>query len=143
MLGIRDAEHAEYDPKAPTLLITPVSCPVFRRPEGAPKLSGKLKIRLKPNSLVFRLYQQQTIAEAEEEFACNFELNPAYQEAIERGGLQLVGIGENGEARIVELAGHRFFLATLSLPQFASVKGKPHLLITAYLKAALSFSQAR
>lgn len=139
MLGIQNAEHAEYDPKASTLLITPVACPVVGRPEGAPKLSGKLKLKVTPDSLAYRIYQRQRIEEieeAEEEFLCNFELNPAFQGMMEKGGLRLVGRGENGEVRIVELSGHRFFLATLFLPQLGSRKGSPHPLITAYLEAA-------
>lgn len=123
---------------ASTLLITPVACPVMGRPEGAPKLSGKLKLKVAPDSLAYRIYQRQKIEEieeAEEEFLCNFELNPAFQEAIERGGLELAGIGENGEVRIVELSDHLFFLATLFLPQLASVEGRAHPLIVAYLEA--------
>lgn len=136
MLGIRDADHAEYDPDVSTPLITPVSCPIPGRPEGAPKLSGKLKIAVHPDSLAFRIYRR---GEVEEEFFCNYELNPAFRAGIDTGGLRVVGRGENGEARIVELPSSRFFVATLFLPQLASRRGRPHPLITAYLEAVLSF----
>jgi CTP synthase (UTP-ammonia lyase) len=40
---------------------------------------------------------------------------------------------------IAELAGHRFYVATLYLPQISSSPDMPHPLIVSYLKAALAF----
>lgn len=139
VLGISDAAHAEYDPNAPTPVIALASCPVAQPAEGTPRLSGKLKIRVSPGSLAFRIYRRQ---EAQEPFSCSYELNPAFKARIEAGGLRIVGVGQNGEARIVELPGHRFFVATLFQPQLASTEGRPHPLITAYLEAMLSSKEA-
>ena len=50
-MGIKDAGHTEYDRDASMPLVTLASCPVEGRPEGAPRLSGKLKIRVIPGSL--------------------------------------------------------------------------------------------
>jgi CTP synthase (UTP-ammonia lyase) len=44
----------------------------------------------------------------------------------------------DGEARILELPHHRFYIGTLFVPQAQSEPGKPHPLITAYLKAVAS-----
>ena len=71
-----------------------------------------------------------------EQFACNYGLNPAYRERISTGGLQVTGLDPAGEVRIVELSAHRFFLATLFLPQVSSGPDRPHPLIMAYLQAA-------
>jgi CTP synthase (UTP-ammonia lyase) len=131
-LGLRNAEHAEYDPHAATLLIAPVSCPVPGRPEGAPRLSGAQTIRLRPGSLASRIYRR---LEIDEEFFCNYELDPAFQADLQAAGLQLVGFDGNGLARVVELDDHPFFIATLFLPQLASSEGRPHPLITPYLEA--------
>jgi len=54
-------------------------------------------------------------------------------------GLKVSGADRNGEARIVELSDHRFFIATLFLPQLSSSYAKPHPLIVAYMKAAAVF----
>ena len=118
-------------------LMSAISCPVGSRPEGAPKLSGKLRLRLTPGSLVHRVYHQPEIAVVEEQFACNYELNPTFQSVVQERGLHITGLGERGEARIVELPGHRFFVATLYLPQFGSVANRPHALIRRYLEAVL------
>ena len=112
-----------------------VSCPVPERAEGTPRLSGRLKIKISPDSLASSIYQ---FSEIEEEFNCNYELDPAYQGVMEDSGLRVTGVGENGEARIVELSDHRFFLATAFQPQFKSEKGRPHPLIAAFLEAASS-----
>ena len=109
------------------------SCPVDNRPEGAPRLWGKLKIELKPGSLAFRIYQKAKIEEA---FNCSFELNPVFRGQLESSGLRVSGLSEEGAARIIELPGKRFFLATGFLPQHSSEKSRPHPLIVAYLQAA-------
>ena len=110
------------------------SCPFDNRPEGKPRLWGKLKIKVNPDSLTSSIYQQLEIEEA---FNCNYELNPIFQEKIEASGLRVCGVSMDGGARLVELPGHRFFVATGFLPQHASESTKPHPLILAYLEAAL------
>lgn len=82
-------------------------------------------------------YLKTLKAEVAEQYYCMFGLNPAYQGMLHEGGLRVVGVDQDGEARIVELPEHRFFLATLFLPQLASSREHPHPLITAYLRAAI------
>jgi CTP synthase (UTP-ammonia lyase) len=93
-------------------------------------------VRLSPGTIAARAYGSQ---ESAEEFRCNFGLNPEYREQVEKGGLQVTGLDENGEVRIVELRGHPFFVATLFLPQLSSRPGGPHPLILAFLKVAATF----
>jgi CTP synthase (UTP-ammonia lyase) len=130
VLNFADAQHAEYDPDASLLFVSAFSC----------SLVGKtMRITLQPGSRVFAVYQQ---AEVAEQYYCMFGLNPAYQDMLHEGGLRVVGVDQDGEARIVELPGHRFFLATLFLPQLTSSQKHAHPLITAYLRAAIQFKAA-
>ena len=76
---------------------------------------------------------------ATEQFRCNFGLNPAYRERILSGPLQCTGVDQEREVRVIELTSHRFFVATLFLPQLSSSPERPHPLITAYLRAAIAF----
>jgi len=91
-------------------------------------------IQIVPGTLAHRAYKR---TRAVERFRCSYGLNPAYRDRIDRGGLTISGVGPEGEARIVERSDHRFFLATLYLPQLLSREGIPHPLIVAYLGAAL------
>lgn len=132
MLGLLDAQHAEYDPTASSLAVVPASCPVPYRAPGAPRLSGTLTVRLVPGSIAARAYSRGEITE---DFWCNYELNPEFRRAMEHGGLRITGVGEHGEARMIELPGHPFYLASLFRPQLSSAPGRPHPLIVAYLEA--------
>jgi CTP synthase (UTP-ammonia lyase) len=89
-----------------------------------------------PDTLASRAYGTAT---AMEQFACNYGLNPAYHEHLSQGGLTIAGRDAAGEVRIVELTPHRFFLATLFLPQLSSRPAGPHPLIVAYVQAAQQF----
>ena len=95
---------------------------------------------MSPDSLAFRIYQQSEIEEA---FNCNYELNPAFQGAFEGGDLHVPGVGENEEARIIELINHPFFLATAFQPQFKSESGRPHPIITAFLETVSFFTNSK
>ena len=76
-----------------------------------------------------------------EQFSCFYGINPEYRDVIEDGVLKVAGLGTDGEVRVVELSGYRFFIATLFLPQLSSSAEIPHPLIVAYLKATMDFQR--
>jgi CTP synthase (UTP-ammonia lyase) len=129
-MSIKDAEHEETAPGASNLIISKLTC----------SLVGKIeKVRITPGSVVHQVYKQEEVSE---QFACNYGLKREYREKLEQRGLRIAGVGPDGDVRIVELPGHRFFIATLFLPQLLSRPDKPHPLITAYVRAAFSFQTA-
>jgi CTP synthase len=119
-------------------LLVLVSCPVNNRPDGAPRLSGKLKIKVRQDSLAYRIYQKEEIAEP---FNCNYELNPVFRDKLEKAGLKVSGETGDGGTRIIELPGHPFFIATGFVPQLSSEVNKPHPLIVAFLQAAVQYKK--
>ena len=121
-------------------MIVPVACPVEGWSGDGPKLSGGITIGIAPGSRAARIYGRQQVKEG---FNCSYELNPAFEEVLEASGLRVAGRGERNEVRIVELANHRFFIATLFQPQLASAPGAPHALMTAYLEAVIAFRRER
>jgi CTP synthase (UTP-ammonia lyase) len=124
VLGIEDATSAESDPYASNMIITPLSC----------SLKGRaMTVLIVPESRIAAIYGA---TEAIEEYYCNFGLNPAYQSRLHAAGLQIVGTDANGEARILALPRHPFFVATLFVPQLTSTAERPHPLIVAFVKAA-------
>jgi CTP synthase (UTP-ammonia lyase) len=131
VLGIRDAEHEETAPNAPTLLISKLSC----------SLVGKTQtIKIRPGSRAHQAYGQQEVTE---QFYCNYGLNPEFFDRVDRGEFKITGVDLEGGARIVELSDHPFYVATLFLPQISSRAEKPHPLIVDYLRAATAFQAFR
>jgi CTP synthase (UTP-ammonia lyase) len=124
VLGFEDAQHAEYDPYASTLLVTPLSC----------SLAGQtLRVRLEPGSRAAEAYGA---TEVKERYYCNFGLNPEHRSLLDTGGLRVTGADADGEARVVEIPEHPFFVATLFVPQTGSAPGRPHPLVAAFVRAA-------
>jgi CTP synthase (UTP-ammonia lyase) len=124
VLGITDAEHAEHDPTAPRLLVDALACSLVGR---------TMDVTLVEGSVARRAYGASGTTER---YYCRFGLNPAYVEALTRGGLVTSGTDQDGEARVVELSDRRFFVATLFVPQTSSAPGAAHPLVSAYLAAA-------
>ena len=135
--GLADADTAENGSESKHVVIYPVACAVPNAASNAPKLSGFVpEIRLRPGSRLQSIYQQDVI---EEEFFCNYEINPEYEYCLMEAGLPIVARGAKGEVRAIEAPSHRFFLATLFQPQLSSTAEKPHPVIISFLEAAAAF----
>jgi len=132
-MGITDADSAEHGVPSSSLLITAVACPMPDRSPGAPSLHAAGAIRLRRGTRAWEIYGREEISER---YFCNYEVNPAYREAIEAAGLTLSGFSENGDIRVAELPAHPFFVATLFQPQLSSAAESPHPLICAFVQAA-------
>jgi CTP synthase (UTP-ammonia lyase) len=96
-------------------------------------------IKIMPGSQAHKAYGQQ---EVKEQFYCNYGLNPRFREKCSQGQIRVTGVDLEEEVRIVELADHSFYVATLFLPQISSRAERAHPLIGAYLKAALAFQRS-
>lgn len=125
VLGFTDAQHAEYDPDASDLFISALEC----SPAGR-----EMSVSLVPGSKAAGAYKA---TEVRESYYCNFGVNPERAQVLRGGVLQVVGSDEDGEIRVVELADHPFFVATLFVPQVRSSPGMPHPLVSAFLQAVM------
>ena len=124
-MGFREADHEESSPDAAFPLISKLSCSLAGQ-------TGKVKIIV--GSKAHSIYR---VDEALEDFACNYGMNPLYQDRLNSEDLCVSGLDEDGAIRIVELRSQPFFIATLFLPQLRSSAEKPHPLILAYLQALM------
>lgn len=125
VLGVAGAQHAEYDPDADDLFVTPLSC----------SLAGQvMDVRLRPGTRAVAAYGTTT---ATERYYCNFGLHPDRVPELEAAGLRVSGTDALGEVRVVELPGAEFYVATLFVPQASSTPERPHPLVTAFVAAAL------
>jgi CTP synthase (UTP-ammonia lyase) len=124
VLGFNDAQHAEYDPYASRLFVSELTC----------SLAGQtMPVTLTPRSIAQRCYGTSRV---QENYYCNFGLNSAYRKTLQASRLRVTGVDDDGEARVFELTGHPFYVATLFVPQARSTVEAPHPLVTALLSAA-------
>ena len=125
-LGLSEADHAESNPTTALPLIAPLSCSLVG-------VNGRIKFQ--PGSQAAAIYGAQ---EATEEYHCNYGLNPAFQAQCHSGHLKITGFDDQGDARIIELAAHPFYLATLFQPELSALKNEKaaHPLITAFVWSA-------
>ena len=123
VLGLSDADHAETNPTAPTLVVTPLSCSLV-------EATGTL--HLAPGSLIRSAYGRATVTEG---YRCNYGPAPVHRAAFERSGLRLTAFDESGEIRAAELpvATHPFFVGTLFQPERGALRGELPPLVRAFI----------
>jgi CTP synthase (UTP-ammonia lyase) len=124
VLGFADAAHAEYDPSASRLFISPLSCSL---------VGQSMTVTVRPDTVAGALYP---VATATERYYCNFGLDPAHVDELVAAGMVVSGTDQDGEPRIVELPDKRFYVATLYVPQTSSTKDAPHPIIAGLVAAA-------
>jgi CTP synthase (UTP-ammonia lyase) len=124
VIGLTEADHEESSPNASLKLITRLTC----------SLAGQEKqIRIVSGTKAHQIYRKDEVTEP---FACNYGLNETFADQIQSRQLRFSGFDHDRTARMAELPGHPFFLATLFVPQVNSKPGSPHPVIVAYLEAA-------
>lgn len=125
VLFLPESDHLESNPHASLPLIAPLACSLAE---------SKGTIVLKQGSQIEKIYNQAQIVEA---FNCNFGVNPDYQHLLETGStMHITGVDQAGNARVVELDNHPFFIATLYQPERSALARVCHPLIKAFIQAA-------
>jgi CTP synthase (UTP-ammonia lyase) len=121
VLGVVDADHEETSPNAQNLYIARLSCSLVGR---------TMTINVPRGSKLHSIYGRDTV---EEEYLCNFGVNPNIEPTLREGTLEVVASDNEGAVRAVEMTNHPFFIGTLFLPQHQSTAVAPHPLITAFV----------
>ena len=126
-MGKKNVTHEETHPEGSNHLIRKLSCSLVGETQ---------EIFIAPETFAFRLYGKK---ETFEKFQCSYGLNEDYKDELGNKGIKISGVDQSREVRIIELSDHRFFLATLFLPQISSTPVTPHPLLSGFLKAAEEF----
>jgi len=139
VLGDADAKHAEMDPAAQLLAITPLTCELV---EVSAPIEGV------PGTRLGALYAG---GGDREEYHCSFGINPDYLGRLEARGFRCTARDEQGEVRALEHSSHPFYVATLFQPERRALRagvgvgpdGQPaidaievHPLVTQFVEAA-------
>ena len=104
-------------------------------------MGGTMRLGLYPCRFVpgTRAANAYKVAEIQERHRHRFELNNAYRDLLEKGGMVFSGISPDGRlVEIAELADHPFMLGTQFHPEFLSRPNRPHPLFVAFLDAVRS-----
>lgn len=140
MLKLSDADTVENMTDTDNPVITPIACALPNRPEGGPKMYGRDPVRVLPGT---RLREWVGSDEMVGDYFCNYGVNGEYERRFAEAGMKVSARGGSGEIRAVELAGHRFYVATLFQPQLQSSKEKPHPVVKAFVEECERFREER
>lgn len=131
VLGIADAAHAEIEPDATNKFIDYLSCSVRGQ---------TLPIHVKTDSRAYYCYRS---ANAIEQYYCSMSLSRENQRRLNKGGFRIAGVDADGDARILELPDHPFYMTTLFVPQLNLGADNTHPIIQSFMAAAIEQSAAR
>jgi CTP synthase len=146
VLGLKGAHTAEIDPKSPHLVIDIMPDQKKKIAEG--KFGGSMRLGqyeaiLAQGTVAQRAYssarKDKKLISIFERHRHRYEVNPAYIEQLEKGGL--VFSGKSPDKTLMEIAElpesvHPFFLGTQFHPEFLARPLSPHPLFTAFMKAS-------
>ena len=122
--GLPEAQHEYYAPDASTLVLTAFSCSIFGQ---------AMEVELVAGTLARRLFAADRSVEA---YYCGHGIDAKYEARLVSAGLIVSGRDREAAPRVVELAAHPFYLATLFVPQTRSTADAPHPVFLGFLEAA-------
>ena len=129
--GLTSVGHAENDPQSEDPLIVRLACSLVGQ--------GGV-VHLERGSLA------EHVVGAEEttgRYQCSYGLSPTHLGALRRQGMRFSGVDENGEICIAEIPDNPFFLATLLQPELSQHHERPHAIIRAFARAAVTHQHKR
>ncbi|PWQ95890.1 CTP synthase [Leucothrix arctica] len=107
---------------------------------GTMRLGGQ-RCNLKEGSLSAKVYGDSSVLERHRH---RYEFNNNYREVLEKKGLVLSGLSEDGSlVEMVELEDHPWFVACQFHPEFTSRPREGHPLFTGYIGAALVYQKTK
>ncbi|ARM75968.1 CTP synthase [Acidianus manzaensis] len=135
VLGLKDANTTEVDPNTPYPVVTLLDDQKRMTQVGGTMRLGAQKIILKDGTIAYSLYNKSEVYERHRH---RYEVNPTYVDKLQKSGLVVSGVSENGLVEMIELKNHKFFVATQAHPEFKSRPLRPSPLFLGFLKAIIS-----
>lgn len=138
VLGLKDANTEEINPKAKDLLIHIMPDQrekIARGDYGGSMRLGSYEAVLKEGSIAHKSYKSKTVTERHRH---RYEVNEDYIEALEKKGL--VFSGKSPDGHLMEIAElpiekHPFFVGVQFHPEFLARPLAPHPLFSAFIQA--------
>jgi CTP synthase len=140
--GLEGANSVEFNATPPHALIHLMEGQKGVTDKGATMRLGAYPCVLAPGSLAASVYGATEISERHRH---RYEVNNAYREQLEQGGLVLSGLSPDKHlVEMVELpqARHPYFIGCQFHPEFKSRPHAPHPLFTRFVEAGLARANA-
>lgn len=138
VLGKKKAHTMEVDPKTPdpVIITNPYQAKNIREGKyGGTMRLGAYPCTLRRGTKTHTAYGADRISERHRH---RYEFNNNYRHAVDKAGLQIVGVNPGSDlVEIVELAHHPFFVGTQFHPEFKSHPMHPHPLFREFVRAAI------
>lgn len=135
--GIKGATSEEFAPSAKNQVIHIMKDQkkkLAHNEMGGSMRLGAYPCVVKDGTLAKKLYKKKNISERHRH---RFEFNNDFREVLSKSGLLLSGLSPEGElVEMVEIPGHKFFIASQFHPEFKSRPDRPHPMFDGFIKAA-------
>ncbi|MDP9243014.1 MAG: CTP synthase, partial [Actinomycetota bacterium] len=139
--GLEGANSSEFDPATPHPVIDLLPEQKDISDMGATMRLGAQPCHLVPGTRAAAAYGEQVVYERHRH---RWEVNPVYQETLERCGLVVSGHTKDERlVEIIELPDHPFFVAGQFHPELRSRPTHPHPLFREFVSSALAYRRAR
>jgi CTP synthase len=134
VLGLHGAMSREFDPQPSDPVIELMDQQRRVVDKGGTMRLGVYPCELTEGSLARRIYGA---ANVDERHRHRYEVNPAYHQVLQDGGLKIGGWSPDRVlVEMIELDGHPWFLGCQFHPEFRSRPLEPHPLFASYIRAA-------
>ena len=135
VLGLEDAYSTEMKPNCADPVIDLMESQRTIANKGGTMRLGSYSCALEEDSLAFRAYGYQEIAERHRH---RWEFNNKYREAFAKAGMKQTGINpDTGLVEIVEIENHPWFVGVQFHPEYKSRVEEPHPLFIAFIRACM------
>ena len=136
--GMKNAHSTEINPdtKYPVIDLQPEQRELMENSNyGGTMRLGAYPAKLKPNSLVWKLYGKKE--KVSERHRHRYEVNPEFIPVLVENGLVFSGVyPKRNLMEFIELKNHPFFIGTQAHPELKSRPLNPHPLFLGFIKAA-------
>jgi CTP synthase len=132
--GLSDANSSEFDATTPHNVVYIMEGQEGKESTGGTLRLGNYEARLHTGSKAAELYGTTDVTERHRH---RYEVNQAFKDDIERGGLHITGTSPDGKlVEFVEAPESEFFVATQAHPELKSRPNRAHPLFVGLVRAA-------
>lgn len=139
VLGLAEANSTEMDPNTPDPVISLLSEQSHVTDLGGTMRLGSYVCTLKKGTKAAVAYGKEQITERHRH---RWEFNNSYRERVEKAGLSISGIWEEGQlCEIAEVKGHPWMVGVQFHPEFKSKPTEPHPLFREFIKTSIQLKE--